>query len=668
MRDRNSRNKAFPTERLVCSQYPISSLLPAVLLSSSRPHILHWLILLLLLVGGNQLRGQGPALELGVRGETGGGLGAQRLPGTPNCPDCGTTGTTTERRINFSVGLFLPNSLSNAFGFRLRAGGTFVTGTSVSDPYAIGLVVVDSSGVPVQSQIEYAIDYSPTQFQFEFLGEYAPVSWARMFAGPWGALRLNEPYIQTERIVQPSNARFIVGGRERTVASGSEVSPARGTFGGVVGGGVRWKVAPRITLLPDLFARLTFDVRGDVIGIATATVGGGVGLQIDLLPPPDPAPRADTSATPSDTLPTVDSAVDSAQVAAATTLPTATIDLFALDSAGNQTQVAQLGSRLIRHTRATMIPATIHCNQLDQMLAAATSATPEWSLDSLIRADHHATQQQMFLVFAARLRQLSAARLVMEGEGSSDCRNELRAVLVGRLQVEPDNLVMGSRTRKMQGNPEVSFSATGEGGQGVEGLLAPIASQWFVDDIQEPAFSVLPTMSASAGVRRWSISVAQEERVITSRSSGDASTVPPAAMLLRQPDGSAPPPLVATFTVEDSAGATVTAVDSLPVVPPIPLTANRQPARWDWEEVDLLLQTTNSPAAAPTWKQVLHGYLPELQPGAEVNVVGRRSGGKQVMKELEAMLPEANQGEAQIEFVEQKDQEGVRVVVRQRGK
>ncbi|MCC7437728.1 MAG: hypothetical protein IT211_04460 [Armatimonadetes bacterium] len=637
--------------------------------------MIRWPILLalLLMIGGNQLRGQqggqqGPALELGVRGETGGGIGPQRLPGTPDCPDCGTNGTTTERRINFSVGLFLPNGRNNDFGFRLRAGGTFVTGTSVSDPYALGLVVVDSGGTPIPAQIEYSIDYSPTQFQFEFLGEYAPAPWARIFAGPWGALRLNEPYIQTERIVQPSGARFLTGQERRTVASGSEVSPARGTFGVVLGGGVRWKVAPRLTLLPDLFARLTFDVRGDVIGVATATVGGGVGLQVDLLPPAPPPlppdtlppllpPPSDTSAVrPSGSQPVVDS---SQAAAAAQAFPTATVDLVAVDSAGNQTEVAHLGSRLVRHIRCTMIPPTVDCNQLPPMLTAANHATPQWSLDSLVSADHNAVQQRVLLAFALRLRGLPSARLMMKG-GSSDCRNQLRSAMVGMLQVEPGNLLMSGGER----GGKISVSAAGEGGKE---LLVPITSEWFVEDIQEPAFSVIPTMSAEAGVRRWEIVVRQQGLVITSRSSdgangGEATATDP--MLLRQPDGGAPPPLVATFTVEDSAGRITTAVDSLPVISPVPMPINYKPGRWEQEVIDLLLEP--NPTGSQQWKQVLHGYLPAIQTGASVKVVGNRNQGNQVLAELrQAMLRGTKK--VQIEFVEHQS-EGVQVVIRQGGK
>lgn len=625
-----------------------------------------WLILfaLLLVIGGNQLHGQqGPALELGVRGETGGGIGEQRLPGTPDCPDCGTNGTTTERRINFSVGLFLPNGRNNDFGFRLRAGGTFVTGTSVSDPYALGLVVVDSGGTPIPAQIEYAIDYSPTQFQFEFLGEYAPAPWARIFAGPWGALRLNEPYIQTERIVQPSGARFLTGQERRTVASGSEISPARGTFGLVLGGGVRWKVAPRLTLLPDLFARLTFDVRGDVIGVATATVGGGVGLQVDLLAPPASPPDTtmpsllpDTAfAPPPDKLP----AVDSFRVAAAQAFPTATVDLVAVDSAGNQTETVRLDSRLIRHIRCTMIPPTVDCNQLPPMLTAANSATPQWSLDSLVSADHNAVQQRVLLAFALRLRGLPSARLMMKG-GSRDCRNQLRSAMVGMLQVEPGNLLMSGGER----GDKISVSAAGEGGKE---LLVPITSEWFVEDIQEPAFSVIPTMNAEAGVRRWEIVVRQQGRVITSRSSdtangGEATATEP--MLLRQPDGGAPPPLVATFTVEDSAGRIATAVDSLPVIPTVPMPINYKPGRWEQEVIDLLLEP--NPTGSQQWKQVLHGYLPAIQTGASVTVVGNRREGNWVLAELrQAMLRGTKK--VQIEFVEHQS-EGVQVVIRQGGK
>lgn len=617
---------------------------------------------------GKQLRGQGPALELGLRGETGGGIGTQRFPGTPICPDCGTAGATTERRINFAVGLFLPNALNNSFGFRLRAGATFVTGTNVSDPYLVGIAIVDSSGTPIPAQVNYTIDYSPTQLQFEFLGEYAPASWARMFAGPWGALRLNESYIQTERIVQPANARFVGGENERTVASGSEISPARGTFGIVLGGGVRWQVAPRITLLPDLFARLTFDVRNDIIGFSTATVGGGIGLQVELLParqsalPPDtPLVLVQPPGT-TDPLRLENPNGDSSKVVASAKTPTATIDLFALDSAGNQTQSARLSSQLIRHIRSTMIPSTISCDQLPGMLTAISTATPQWSTDSLTRADHKAVQQQLLLTFAARLRQASLARLVIEG-GGSECRNQLRSAMVGALQVEPINLVIGSSRRV--NNTVMKVSAIGAGGRE---LLAPITNEWFVEDIQEPKFSVLPTMDAEAGVRRWSIVVTQQGQIITSRNSdklnGEATT--PAPMLLRHVDGSAPPPLVATFTVEDSVGTTVTAVDTLPVLPPSPISVHQQPESWDWEEIDLWLQTAHSIAGTPDWKQVLKSYAPEIQTKSQVKIVGNRSGGKKVMAILQDMLPQASS--ELIEFIEEEGTDGVRVLIQQPGK
>lgn len=639
------------------------------LLSPQDPAVLHCLhlhpsfllIFLLAIACSAQLWGQGPAMELGVRGETGVGIGPQRLPGTPACPDCETDGTTTERRINFSAGLFFPNGLNDAFGFRLRVGGTFVTGTSISNPYTAG-IAVDSSGTPIPAELEYAIEYSPTQLQFEFLGEYAPASWARLFAGPWGVLRLNDPYIQTERIRQPANAQFIAGGNQRTVASGSEVAPARGTFGLAVGGGIRWRVAPRISLLPDLFARLALDVRNDIIGFSTLAVGGGIGLQVDLLPPAEPSLPSDTATPPPQPIDTAAAPPppDTAQVAsAARLLPTATIDLFAVDSAGNPAQTARLGAQLIRHIRATMIPPTLRCDQLPLMIAAAQAATPQWTLDSLARADHPMVRRQLLLAFAARLRQTPSAQLVI-GSGNRECRDSLRALLVGKLQIEPATLAMPVAPKQPQ--QLLNLLATGEGGKA---LLAPITNEWFIEDIQEPTFSVRPTMAAPAGVRQWSIVVKQAERTITSRSSTEQSGVPPSPMLLRQPDGGAPPPLVALFTVEDSAGGSVTAVDTLPVLPPVSPPAGQQPNRWDREEIDILLQTTKAPSGAPDWKQVLGGYIPAIQQGAQIMVAGTASEGRQVLAQLRAMLRQASQAEIPIELVEKGGKGEVQVLVRQ---
>ena len=463
-------------------------------------------------------------------------------------------------------GQLVAPSARGILGYSARLSLFASSGSFQSDPFVPGLNLDDTSTAEIPPERFRRIDVEMTaativadaQARFSF----APNVIAG--AGLWTSYRLSGQFMRIERPeiippdVEPDDASTLIGG--------DRIAAHEWSYGGIVSLGALIDASPSLVLMPELTSRLDAVALRLGMGFQSFTIGAGLSVLLKA----DDAPVVIVAApAPADSGP----AASDGRGGFTTERPLrleARVDLFSEESS-ERTQPAMVTPEEVVNRVIIAMPRVVPYEAsaydlpggLARISASETHAFGTRALAGLDLAGHW---RHYLNILGSRLRESSSSILSLTGVGTADeprslarVRAEvLRDYLVDVWGIAPSRISLsteqGAAPRVRLDGPDALFSA-------------PLLSQWRTRRYRMPQLGLERYVVADAGVRHWTLVIAQGERELARFESDDIASDPAIDVRFIAGGDSAAPiaPIVATLTVEDSLGRTTVARDELAI-------------------------------------------------------------------------------------------------------
>jgi len=537
------------------------------------------------------------------------------------CSTCNGDGSSYNHVVRLTVERRFSGLFSPRLGGDLTLSLGAESGRFTSDPYIGDVLLPDGSGGTLQPILQREIDAKPYSMRLEFQLDADLGAGFRVRGGPWGTYRLSDDFIVTEDILSPAEVSFLTGSRSRVVASGDSLGVSRIsgglTFGGSYELRTRGPLHPRIELHSHVDGRAlsnglglrAFSVGGGMAlvwsGTSSVDEGGRVEFPLPPLRPVSPPPRTST--------------LD------------AVIDLYGVGTGGEELPYARLDPQQVRHTmRVPVLPAVFFDSGSAEIPERYLHALPfdprTYSIDSLVRRPPIDIYHDILNILGMRMSRARDARIIVRGHASpeeSPSLAERRAEAVRRYLEKFWSL---DRSRiELQSTPE------GGSGSGIVvgdatarrvdilstdgGMFDPVTTTWIEESYRQPTINLKPSITSDAGVRSWSVTVRQGDRVIQ-RTASDGSSVSDGAAILVPDRRASPEPLVAELVVEDSIGAVRTVRDTLPL-----RISDAHPVGVELERAEyIVLPEAGNPSSDRDLERQLRTLASSVESGAHVVV------------------------------------------------
>jgi hypothetical protein len=595
-------------------------------------------------------------------------------------PSFSGTGRSSSHSAIIGGELFVPDALG-LLGYSAGLSLFATSGGYRSDPYIPGLSLDDTAAAAFVAPDRYRriqVDLTAATLVADAQARFSIAEGIVAGAGLWTSYRLSGQFLRTERpeVLPPD-----ISEEEATIVTGGDrIAAHEFSYGGIFTLGALLPVSPSITLMPQLTSRLDAVALRLGMGFQSFTIGAGLSVLFNATSAPiaivqPPAGSLDDHASP-------DGSTHNGE-----TRPLrleARIDLFA-DGVAERSRPAIVEPEEVVNRVVIALPRVVpyEPNAFDipggfARITPAQSAA--FTTRSLAGMDLSGHWRNYLNILGLRLRESKNAALTVTGVSTSSEPQSLARV---RAEVVRDYLVevwgiASSRIaiRSMQGGasqvrldgPDALFST-------------PLLSQWRTRRYRMPQLGLERFVVADAGVRHWTLSLAQGGRTLASFDS-DSTVSDPALDLkfIAGGDSSAAiAPIVATLTVEDSLGRTTTATDELALSRAV-RTPSAQASRGERLEVITFDAALDSSAAATERLLAAQRAVRMLRDGAIVTVglVGRTSTAAQRLRAgdvgrlSEALLAAANERGVRLgRFVAERDgggeptPGGIRIVIEQ---
>jgi len=424
-------------------------------------------------------------------------------------------------------------------------------------------------GNVVQGRVDAVYDAFSPAVQGELQAYFQIGDVARLEVGPWGGVGFIPSYVDTQRVVAPAGATFSDGLDVHT-ESAREQNSVLPMTGAMIRFSAEIPLIGGTALLPSLFGRA--GVVLDQSGLARAIImnaGVGFGLLFsgtngEVVQPLEPIVRVDTVVVPS---------------APPVSRLRATIDLFRQDGEGHRADTLRLTPRLTLHRLEVPLVPVVGFEKNSAALSSRyvqyTADTRSlFSFDSLAGGDVTEFSRQALNILGRRLVDRASAHLLLRGrtsKGEPSWFAEARARTIREYLVQ----VWGISENRISVETARDGARSGERIGAVEmstdepELFRPVVSEWVEQELGSTPIGLEPKIQTESGVREWRVSVLYSDRELATIRQSDSmpSSLLDAGMLLNgiEPDlGSGT--LEAELVVEDSAGATMIARDTMPVV------------------------------------------------------------------------------------------------------
>ncbi len=510
------------------------------------------------------------------------GIGAQfseAIPVFAGSDECGLFAAGTGTEFSFGVRFSHRTFFSPVIGLVLDvqmagSGGALVA--AASDPL---LIFDGDTGGGTEIGHEYRFNQESQLLRLDLAGTYALGDRVGIRLGGWGGYRYRGRLWQIDTITS-GLFRFssTADPSARVMLEGEQLSPGGLAFGAV--GGVSWSLPlwPKVSLQPELFARI--DLGSFAAERRWQMVSGG--LSVALLVDVSPAPQADRppdTPTPPPDRPTPPPAAGRV---------TAQIDLYGTDENNVRLPAPVIRVyetyRRVRSGRLDQVRFEQGSSEVPQYyprLSGEAAAT--FSIDSLEIVNPGDLRRHMLNIIGQRLRAAPLASLVLSGMSlrtepvalAQSRADDIRRYLEQVWQIDSARITsadVGSASR------EVMIGAS------VPEITQAAVVEWMDRRFDPPLISIDPLYRADAGVRQWMITVSHDGQAIGHISSGDTDGGPLARFNWAIADGKpglSHSMLMAELSVEDSLGSVAVARSQTP------LTIQRQTRvvdRWESRE------------------------------------------------------------------------------------
>ena len=479
-------------------------------------------------------------ISFGIAGGYGRGVVSGTFPVFNGSPACGVFDGGDQESIRFGPILSSPELFGKGIGLRFGLLFGNLTDRFVALPIDPQRVRDPELGTIVELEREYRHTASFRRLQLELLAAGAPGDRLRWFAGPTISWQISSSFEQYHMVVGPDNFMFDDGEVRHAMEDRYPLSSRALGFGAVAGAGYRLPISARIDAQPEVALRWT--APGGISGFDMTTLGAELRLALLYIPPPPPEPPPMLSSS---------------------------LDIFCVDPNLVRSDTAHLTLSEVREETFRFLPASLSDGASDglgdyHLLTPGQASL--FTLDSVPETSDR-LGSELLNILGHRLRENPEGVLIL----TSDRRkNRRREEVVGYLRdvwgIAEERIVGETVERSLpeQGDPggtELTWRMI------PERLNGPVRTERTVYDHGYPTIRLAPRIVAEAGVRSWSITIAQGETVLARYTDEKATRDPdgiPWEGITTGSDGRGEP-LTATLRVVDSAGGRDSAVDLLPV-------------------------------------------------------------------------------------------------------
>lgn len=520
-----------------------------------------WALLLLDGAAAQQGIRIGPALgyEFGVP------LMADRSPGVVNRFGAPGSGLSYNHTGFFGAHLLAPGLIARGIDPSLRFSLALSTGRFISDPFVVGTTfdpIDDSTEIPIVEEFDLYSSLSVAQLD---LPVELHVGGFRLGVGPWLSARVGSGFVEKLRIVSPDTSKLPNTPREWVVGGGESLGGPVFRWGGLLSASLPIVLNNRLELRPTLYSRLDAGALADGFGMRSFSAGLGISLLFDpagdsAFPPP-PLGNADT--TPR-TIPPLSG-------------PTLDVSVSLASDSPDDVAVVRMVRTRHRNTMP-LVPVIFFDRGASEIPSRYKRMTKEetvaFSRNSLVQLDPEALYHHTLNVIGMRLRMDPSAAITVSGSVADDESSELarsraesvRSYLENVWEIGRQRIAIGSAARPRNGtarDEERAITITSASAD----ILEPVVTEWIVKGWRAPQVRLSRSIASDAGVKSWTITVRRGAEIIARYSSDDDDPLADlgGAFQVRHDDAQSEP-LVAELIVEDMAGQTTMARDSLKVV------------------------------------------------------------------------------------------------------
>lgn len=502
----------------------------------------------------------------GLSGEVGMGWGD--VPVYGGSTGCGsfTGGLSFGERVG--GGLHLPKLFGDQVGFGgwLSLGGAqeYLTTHPVDpqrtlDAGTLSLVTIDR---------ELRLNARSLVLRLDLPILWYPNDHLRFDVAPSVGLRFGTTFTATDKIISPASYSFPDGASERSVEGWIAPRSAGLSVGASIGAAWMHQISERLYLVPEL--RLRTEATSTLVDYPwqSASLSAGISLLADITSEP--------------TLP------DTAEVPLVVHTPrlAATLQLRGVDRQGGIVPVATI--RVDEVTERQHIPflPMIFFDEGEERIPSRYEQNQRADVKGFHPEDlvglgpvevHHTTLD----VLGARLAETPSASITLFGGTSSDEPSSLAAARAARIrnylvdvwEINSSRIRLSTAPSPIARSGENTTDGRAENRRVIISATVPaitnaVVTERLVRSFDPPSITILPTIDAEAGVKHWSLSVMQEERVLGAFKGDGTFAMPNEGIdwhILHDQIDSVLSPLHAELVIEDSAGGHLRITSQLPL-------------------------------------------------------------------------------------------------------
>lgn len=492
------------------------------------------LLLLLVLPAGAQP--PDAPLSIGLTAGYGRGFVSGEFPVFNGSPACGIFDGGSEAGTRLGSLLTIPKLIGGSVGFRIGLSFSHRTESFVAAPVDPQPVRDPQLGTIVDLEREYRHTSTFNRLELELLGSGAIGDRLRWFIGPTLSYRTSASFEQYDYVTGPENFLFEDGEVRHVMEDRYPLSTRPIELGALFGTGYRLSISERIAVQPELYLRFTFP--GGVAEYPRTTVGGDLRLALHYSPAPPPEPPP---------------------------LLSASLDLFCVDRNLVRSDTARLTLSEVAEEVLLFLPTELSGEGDDlarEHHLLSREQTDSFRSDS-VPGRPQSVRYELLNIIGRRLRENAGAELILSGSVRGNRRRDsIIAYLRDVWSIPEERIVPDSSSHASSGDHSgLSWRLV------PEVLNAPLRNERIAREHGYPTIRLSPRIIADAGVRSWSITIAQGETILAryteERETRDPDGIPWESITTGS-DGSGEP-LIATLSVVDSGGGKAMAEDTLPV-------------------------------------------------------------------------------------------------------
>ncbi len=512
------------------------------------------------------------------------GAATAAIPVFAGSADCGQFTSGTSSATAFGVSIALPSVLSDRFGLGIHFG--WMTATTRLAQFANEPIYVytasssDRLGHARRVDHEYRLSGSWNMLTCDLFAQWRFGTALSIAAGPWAGNRFGATVASTEALVNEPEFRFTGGRVEQAFHDGPAIHPRTLSYG--VGANLTYllPLSAQVHLVPELAFRADLASAVEDYSWRTYSVALNLGVAFDFGPasttPLPPIVVHDTTVL--QTTQTVDRPAKSTRLRAS-------LDLYGVDESSRRLPAATIHVHEVLYRQRVALLESIYFDKNsaelpERYVALSTTAVAGFSTDSLFGLDPLTLHRQALNLIGDRMRKhpeaiLTVAGSISKGERASLAEARARAIrryLMDVWRIDSQRVVVAtapapgvreSGEDQRAENRRVALTSSSPA------ILDPVIGSQLRRDFDPPLIALNPQFESDAGIKKWSVDLVHEGKLVGRLSNSDTSADGKIEMKWQiDDDGTslASSFLAAELTVEDSAGVIAATRTQVPLV------------------------------------------------------------------------------------------------------